>query len=196
MAVYISNPDSIVVNDVGTTVSINVFTADACFYKETNVQGSGPGQGQTQQQDIENQGGTPNVAVSNGNIHAWYDGIGNQVAMVLTNSGTATAQITGVDVNGDSSGNMYDCVGSFTVSSSLTWISGGGLGLIETQIQGHSLTQVTDCDIPAGQTAILYLIPETGLGNNGDIVGSTITIGIAIQGISTLAEQVTVQNYE
>lgn len=42
MAVYLSNPDSITVNDVGTTVSINVFTADACFYKETNVQGSTP----------------------------------------------------------------------------------------------------------------------------------------------------------
>jgi hypothetical protein len=40
MVVYVYNPSVIVVNDVGTTVSLNVFTSDACFYKEANVQGS------------------------------------------------------------------------------------------------------------------------------------------------------------
>jgi len=35
--VYITNPDSISVNDIGVTVGFTVFTANAQYYKETNV---------------------------------------------------------------------------------------------------------------------------------------------------------------
>jgi len=38
MVIYIANPDSIALNDVGTTVGITAFTANAQYYKETNVQ--------------------------------------------------------------------------------------------------------------------------------------------------------------
>jgi hypothetical protein len=38
MVVYIKSPDSIALNDVGTTVGITVFTANAQYYKEINVQ--------------------------------------------------------------------------------------------------------------------------------------------------------------
>jgi hypothetical protein len=41
LIVYISTPDSISVNDIGLTVSINIFTSQAMYYKETNVQGTG-----------------------------------------------------------------------------------------------------------------------------------------------------------
>ncbi len=37
MLVYIRSPDSITVNDVGLTVAISVFTAQATYYKETNI---------------------------------------------------------------------------------------------------------------------------------------------------------------
>lgn len=37
MIVYITNPDSISVNDIGVTVGFAVFTANAQYYKETNV---------------------------------------------------------------------------------------------------------------------------------------------------------------
>ena len=37
---YIHNPDSISVNDIGLTVSINIFTSQTMYYKETNVQGT------------------------------------------------------------------------------------------------------------------------------------------------------------
>jgi len=37
MVVYITNPDSISVNDIGVTVGFTVFTANAQYYKETNV---------------------------------------------------------------------------------------------------------------------------------------------------------------
>ena len=38
MIVYLSNPDSVSVNDIGVTVGITIFTANAQYYKESNVQ--------------------------------------------------------------------------------------------------------------------------------------------------------------
>ena len=198
MAVYINNPDSIIVNDVGTTVSINVFTSDSTFYKETNVQGSSTFNPDQAQQQVAS-----SVTVSNNNIHAFYDDEGNQVGMVLTNGGTGAVTITDVVVNGKGlignngyGGNiaMYDSVGSFTLSSSLAWIYGAEF--TSTSIQGHMLPQVTECVIPAGQTAILYVAPEFSLGQPGDssLVGTPIEISLTIQGFSPLTQQVTVQN--
>jgi hypothetical protein len=38
MVIYIMNPDSIALNDVGTTVGVTVFTANAQYSKEVNVE--------------------------------------------------------------------------------------------------------------------------------------------------------------
>ncbi len=38
MILYITSPDSITINDIGLTVAITVFTSQAMYYKETNVQ--------------------------------------------------------------------------------------------------------------------------------------------------------------
>jgi len=38
MVLYIDEPDSIVLNDVGTTLGITIFTSNAQYYKETNVE--------------------------------------------------------------------------------------------------------------------------------------------------------------
>jgi hypothetical protein len=38
IVLYIRNPDSVALNDVGITVGITIFTANAQYYKETNVQ--------------------------------------------------------------------------------------------------------------------------------------------------------------
>ncbi|MEM2995433.1 MAG: hypothetical protein QXI91_05410 [Candidatus Bathyarchaeia archaeon] len=38
LVVYITDPDSIALNDVGITVGITIFTSNAQYYKETNVQ--------------------------------------------------------------------------------------------------------------------------------------------------------------
>jgi len=38
VVIYINNPDSITVNDVGLTVAMTVFSSQAMYYKETNVQ--------------------------------------------------------------------------------------------------------------------------------------------------------------
>lgn len=40
MIVYISNPDHVSVNDIGVTIGITVFTANAQYYKECNVEAS------------------------------------------------------------------------------------------------------------------------------------------------------------
>jgi len=40
VVIYITSPDSISVNDVGLTVAISVFSSQATYYKETNVQAS------------------------------------------------------------------------------------------------------------------------------------------------------------
>jgi len=38
IVVYVMNPDSIALNDVGLTVGITMFTSNAQYYKETNVE--------------------------------------------------------------------------------------------------------------------------------------------------------------
>jgi hypothetical protein len=38
LILYVNSPDSITVNDVGLTVAMTIFTAQAMYYKETNVQ--------------------------------------------------------------------------------------------------------------------------------------------------------------
>ncbi len=38
MLIYIMNPDSVTVNDVGLTISIALFSAQAVYYSEANVQ--------------------------------------------------------------------------------------------------------------------------------------------------------------
>jgi hypothetical protein len=40
MIVYITNPDTISVNDIGVTVGFTVFTANAQYYKECNIAAS------------------------------------------------------------------------------------------------------------------------------------------------------------
>ncbi len=38
MILYVTSPDSITINDIGLTVAITIFTSQAMYYKETNVQ--------------------------------------------------------------------------------------------------------------------------------------------------------------
>jgi len=38
MLIYVVNPDSITINDIGLTVSVTLYTAQAMYYREANVQ--------------------------------------------------------------------------------------------------------------------------------------------------------------
>ncbi len=42
MIIYIDTPDSITINDIGLTVALTIFTSQAMYYKETNVQAYTP----------------------------------------------------------------------------------------------------------------------------------------------------------
>jgi hypothetical protein len=42
MLIYIINPDSITINDIGLTVSVTLYTAQAMYYREANVQAYAP----------------------------------------------------------------------------------------------------------------------------------------------------------
>jgi hypothetical protein len=37
MVIYVNSPDSVTINDIGLTVAFTVFTSQAMYYKETNV---------------------------------------------------------------------------------------------------------------------------------------------------------------
>jgi hypothetical protein len=47
MMIYIVNPDSITINDIGLTCSITLYTAQAMYYRESNVQAVGTGESST-----------------------------------------------------------------------------------------------------------------------------------------------------
>jgi len=38
MVIYLTSPDSVTINDIGLTIGVTVFTAQAMYYQETNVQ--------------------------------------------------------------------------------------------------------------------------------------------------------------
>ena len=42
MVIYLDTPDSITINDIGLTVALTLFTSQAMYYKETNVQAYTP----------------------------------------------------------------------------------------------------------------------------------------------------------
>jgi len=42
MVIYINSPQSVSINDIGTTIGITVFSAQAMYYQETNVQAAPP----------------------------------------------------------------------------------------------------------------------------------------------------------
>jgi hypothetical protein len=45
MVVFVDSPDSITINDIGLTVGITVFTSQAMYYQEANVEAYAPTSG-------------------------------------------------------------------------------------------------------------------------------------------------------
>jgi hypothetical protein len=198
LIVYITNPDSISVNDIGLTVSINIFTSQAMYYKETNVQGAGlttvsSGDGGNEVT------GEPNLVFSE--IHAWVT-FGGEVGMVVTNNGDATATVTGITVNGvaASASDMYGVAGSFSPDNlGLQYIARGSyLGdpyscQWDTVFDGHEMIVFEDLPshqltISAGYTAILWVMYTSGLDNMSS--GEEITVSISIQGYAAASQAV------
>lgn len=76
VAIYIMNPDNITVKDVGTTVGISVFTANAQYYKETSVEA------------------IVGMAILNcENIHFYEESGVKKIDIYIRNAGTSDTQI-------------------------------------------------------------------------------------------------------
>jgi hypothetical protein len=204
LIIYITNPDSISVNDIGLTVSINIFTSQAMYYKETNVQGAGLTT--VSSSDGGNEAtGEPNLVFSE--MHAWIP-YGGEVGMVVTNNGDASATVTGITVNGvaASASEMYGVAGSFTLNDNLLYIARGsylpdgtpqpGLSQYGTTFEGNEMIVFEDLPsqqltIPAGYTAILWVMYTSGLDTAS--LGQSITVSISIQGHTAASQTVEVE---
>jgi hypothetical protein len=187
MIIYIKNPDSISVNDVGLTVSITVFTSQAMYHKETNVQGS---------QYAPTSTVAPQTShLTQSQINIWYDGDGNQMSMVITNNGESSETITGISLNStefNTANNygmatwLYSDIGTFTISTTLPY----NTELIGNpfSVSGHTLSvtnegsTLTPFSIPAGQTAIIYLNRLWWITT----YGNTESVTLQVQGAGTV----------
>ena len=117
---YIHNPDSISVNDIGLTVSINIFTSQAMYYKETNVQGTSGTTTSTPAQVV-----TPDVEIVYASAYNIY-GQRIDIVMVVRNNGDTAQTFDVLDALGngelcttDFNSHFFACGGVTTVTDYL-----------------------------------------------------------------------------
>ena len=190
LIIYLSNPDSISVNDIGLTVSVNIFTSQAMYYKETNVQGTG---GTT---SIVGQV-SPSVEIVYAT--AWNDYSKIDVLMVVRNNGVSAETFDLDDVIGntepcttDSSSRLYACDGVTTVTSDLPNNAPSIGGMVT--IQSYTLwSQPSGFTLDSGETAIVYFrgVYPANMADFG--AGNTATVGIRFTGGLEVTETVTVK---
>ena len=138
IVLYIVNPDSITINDIGLTVSITLYTAQAMYYREANVQAyyhTTNTQTVADEQDPEE----PQAAdITVSDAEAYYGADRSQGALVVTNNEDAAITITGVTLNTHAGTGLYDAVGAFGAVADLTYIS----TLNGAAHDGHNLASV------------------------------------------------------
>jgi hypothetical protein len=99
LIIYLDNPDSISVNDVGLTVSVNIFTSQAMYYKETNVQGtSGAATSTTSSETPSGEGSTLEIT----GVEAYYYEVDEEetslIFLFVENVGSSSIVITKDDL--------------------------------------------------------------------------------------------------
>jgi hypothetical protein len=172
VVIYISTPDSISVNDVGLTVSINIFTSQAMYYKETNVQGTGgavtPSSGVGELEILE--------AVA---AYQQDDGEGNEMGAVIfeaRNVGSNSVVITKDDL-------IVRNVQVSSLAFAAQDESEGGAALVESYT------------ILSSHTALLMFYVDNTCIRSSD-VNQTITIGLNLGGGHSVTTQVKVIELE
>lgn len=198
LIIYIYNPDSISVNDVGLTVSINIFTSQAMYYKEANVQGTSGTQTVSSTPSPTSEPSTVSP-IELPYARPIYDSTYAtcQVAFVLINSGSTdeTIVLGELLVNGQTpiplqSLNYY--TGTFTATDDLPYYNGSG-----DEIQGNPLTRGNSFTIHPGETAIAYYLvssDSTSFGVND--IGDPISIGVMLDNEQTLTTTVQVIEFK
>jgi len=180
MLIYIVNPDSITINDIGLTVSITLYTAQAMYYQECNVQAY----------SATASGNSQGLSVSN--LHAWYDSSGptSEVAMVLTNNGGTAAAINSIEVNNvdNSAANFYSCAGT----TSLTYIPALTDGYVYGSYALQLASGVSQLDLIDTQASmILYIQNPSGVGSSN--LGQSIEVDITFVGGGSVSGTAVVQ---
>jgi hypothetical protein len=187
MIIYIKNPDSISVSDVGLTVAITVFTSQAMYYKETNVQGGLTSSGIISPPSPSPSSSPPTSGIALSNQHAWYDNSlhESQAAILIQNVGSVDEDLLEVSVGGqvEGVGSMYTYVGTFVLGTSLTYISGLTSGSTTALGPTSQLALVYPPTIHVGQSMILYIKAPYAI-NAGD-VGTATSIAITMQSLET-----------
>lgn len=199
LIIYMSNPDSISVSDIGLTVSVNVFTSQAMYYKETNVQGSGG------TSTVSNASPTtaPTETPAPGTVQILYaaaysptvsSGAYQQVAMVVKNTGSSTESITRLDFlieygRPDYLSNMFAAAGVSNPTSTLPYFTMGAT------VQDVTPTSTVDFSLAPGETGIIYFqmtpIKETLWDE-----GTTFTVQLVLDNEEVAAQQATVHIYD
>jgi hypothetical protein len=196
LIIYMSNPDSISVNDIGLTVSVNIFTSQAMYYKETNVQGTS-GTTTTSGQPVEVEGG---ITLPYARAY-WTTDMADdvEVAMVLVNSGssTKTIDLSNLLIKGAATTNAFTQMGFYASSSLVATNDLPYLSPLTGPVQEQTLNVGTGfLYLHAHETAIVYFY-WTGLHDTGDITSSDlnndILVGISLGASESVTKTVTVQ---
>jgi hypothetical protein len=165
MIVYINNPACITINDVGMTAQIDVYTSQAMYHTETNVEAY-----------IGSQSGDQGLEFTY--LDAWYDSgtSTSEVAMVIHNTNAVEVDFDAIIVNGVGCdpNNDFFYAGTFTASSPPTYIS----NLQDGSIAYSQYLQQGQPFIPAGLDLVLYIKNPGGItaGNVGMLVGISLSI--------------------
>jgi hypothetical protein len=184
LIIYLNNPDSISVNDVGLTVSVNIFTSQAMYYKETNVQGTG--------------GTTTTSLPSTFTLYAaatYYDPDYNpdplnEVAMLLYNGGSDSVLLDtdNLKINGTHPSigiTLSGWVGDLSnpPSSIPFWLNS------PDKADGHEIGEHYSISLQQGESAYVYF----GFLNSGSFFksGDKVTVSLDVSG--GVSQTVTVQ---
>jgi hypothetical protein len=171
MVLYINQPDSITINDVGLTVSITLNTAQAMYYVEANVQAYVPSAKYE-----------PDFTIRM--AKAWYsaadghDPAFSQCAFVITNNMADATTITSIYLPGaDGLGtDWYAYSGDLDAIDLDSIVASHNPGAFEP-VPGHNLEPVAAADgitIAAGEGAVVYFTA----GDLSAKLGGKVLLGI------------------
>lgn len=195
LIMYIHNPDSISVNDIGLTVSVNIFTSQAMYYKETNVQGTSGTTTSTPAEVV-----TPEVEILYASVYNIY-GQRIDIALVVKNNGDSTqifdigsalgnGALCTIDINS----HFFACDGVTTVTDELhqkTYTAGS------IEIQTYTLNEQNGIvTLAAGDTAIVYFMGVQPASFDGFTPNDIATVGIYFDSGLRATKSVTVKNAE
>lgn len=173
LIIYMSNPDSISVNDVGLTVSVNIFTSQSMYYKETNVQGTG---GTSTVSSPASNGAT--YQILSGKAYATTQGTDDELALIVYNdqSYDVTILYTYLIINGEAlplaQFDGYSAV--FTPTSNLAYCDFAHDTLV---IEGHEIApSPSSFEIGAGEHAVMYFVFDGSSLISG---GESITVALS-----------------